>query len=184
MFSVWLSICGQNEKSVYSSFYPEVYRVDGKIIYPMSQFKMEMATMSELKQRILDIIHKPQLASLATVTELNNPWVRYVVTVGDGNFVLRCATLVESRKVQQIKNNPNVHLTCGVSSFLAMQPYLQIQAKARVATDKDERHNFWNDMLAPMFTGPDDPKYAVIVIEPYRIESCTPGSYQPEIWTR
>ena len=40
--------------------------------------------MEELKQRILDIIHKPQLAALATVTEQNNPWVRYVVTVGDG----------------------------------------------------------------------------------------------------
>lgn len=140
--------------------------------------------MSELNQRILDIIHKPQLASLASVTELNNPWVRYVVTVGDGNFILRCATLVDSRKVEQIKNNPNVHLTCGVSSFLAMQPYLQIQAKARVTTDKDERHNFWNDMIAPIFTGPDDPKYAVIIIDPYRIEYCTPGSYQPEIWTR
>jgi general stress protein 26 len=140
--------------------------------------------MSELKQRILDIIHKPQLASLATVTERNNPWVRYVVTVGDGNFILRCATLAESRKVGQIQNNPNVHLTCGVSSFLEMRPYLQIQAKARISTDREERHNFWNDMLAPIFTGPDDPKYAVIIIEPYRIEYCTPGSYVPEIWTR
>lgn len=140
--------------------------------------------MSELNQRILDIIHKPQLASLATVTEMNNPWVRYVVTVGDGNFILRCATLAESRKVGQIQNNPNVHLTCGVTSFMEMRPYLQIQAKARVTMDKEERHNFWNDMLAPIFTGPDDPKYTIIIIEPYRIEYCTPGSYLPEIWTR
>ncbi len=140
--------------------------------------------MSELNQRILDIIHKPQLASLATVTEMNNPWVRYVVTVGDGNFTLRCATLAESRKVGQIQKNPNVHLTCGVTSFMEMQPYLQIQAKAHVTMDKEERHNFWNDMLAPIFTGPDDPKYAVIIIEPYRIEYCTPGSYLPEIWAR
>lgn len=140
--------------------------------------------MSDLKQRILDIIHKPQLASLATVTEQNNPWVRYVVTVGDGSFTLRCATFADSRKVAQIENNPNVHLTCGVSSFLAMQPYLQIQAKARIARGLEERHNFWNDMLAPIFNGPDDPRYVVIIIEPYRIEYCTPGSYQPEIWTR
>lgn len=140
--------------------------------------------MSELNQRILDIIHKPQLASLATVTEMNNPWVRYVVTVGDGNFTLRCATLAESRKVGQIQKNPNVHLTCGVTSFMEMRPYLQIQAKAHVTMDKEERHNFWNDMLAPIFAGPDDPKYAVIIIEPYRIEYCTPGSYLPEIWAK
>ncbi len=140
--------------------------------------------MSDLKQRILDIIHKPQLAALATVTEQSNPWVRYVVAVGDGDFVIRCATFVESRKVKQIKNNPNVHLTCGVTSLMEMQPYLQIQGQARVTTDKEERHGFWNDLLAPIFDGPDDPKYCIVVVEPYRIEYCTPGSFEPEIWTK
>jgi len=140
--------------------------------------------MSDLQQRILDIVHKPQLAALATVTEKNNPWVRYVVTVGDGDLVIRCATFVKSRKIEQIKNNSNVHLTCGVNSFQEMQPYLQIQGQARVSTDKNERHGFWNDMLDPIFDGPDDPQYCVIVIEPYRIEYCTPGSYEPEVWTK
>ena len=140
--------------------------------------------MTDLKQRILDILHKPQLAALATVTEQNNPWVRYVVTVGDGNFNLRCATFVESRKAKQIEKNPNVHLALGATGFQEMKPYLQIQAKARVTTEKDERHRFWNDMLTPIFAGPDDPKYSIIVIEPYRIEYCSPGSYVPEVWTR
>jgi general stress protein 26 len=140
--------------------------------------------MSDLQQRILDIVHRPQLAALATVTELNNPWVRYVVTVGDGNLILRCATFAESRKVEQIDHNPNVHLTCGVTSFQEMQPYLQIQGRARVTDDKEERHAFWNDMLTPVFDGPDDPKYCVIIVEPYRIEYCVPGSYEPEVWTR
>jgi len=140
--------------------------------------------MPDLQQRILDIIHKPQLAALATVTEKNNPWVRYVVTVGDGDLMIRCATFGDSRKTEQIENNPNVHLTCGVTSLQEMQPYLQIQGQARVSSDKVERHAFWNDMLLPVFEGPDDPNYSVIVIEPYRIEYCTQGSYEPEIWTR
>ena len=140
--------------------------------------------MQDLQQRILDILHKPQLASLATVTEQNNPWVRYVVGVGGGDFGIRCATFVKSRKVKHIENNPNVHLTCGVSSLQEMQPYLQVQGLARVTVDKEERHGFWNDMLAPIFEGPDDPKYCLIVVEPYRIEYCTPGSYEPEVWTK
>lgn len=140
--------------------------------------------MSDLEQRILDIIHKPQLAALATVTDLNNPWVRYVVTVGDGDFKLRCATIAGSRKVKQIESNPNVHITCGVSSLMEMQPYVQIQGKATVTVAKEERHGFWNDMLASIFDGPDDPAYSVIVVEPYRIEYCTQGSYEPEVWTR
>ncbi|KJS02478.1 MAG: hypothetical protein VR65_05295 [Desulfobulbaceae bacterium BRH_c16a] len=140
--------------------------------------------MSDLQQRILDIIHKPQLAALATVTEKNNPWVRYVAAVGDANFVIRCATLADSRKVKQIRNNPNVHLTCGVNSLLEIRPYLQIQGQARVTENHEERHRFWNDMLEPIFDGPDDPRYVVIIIEPYRIEYCTPGPYAPEIWTK
>jgi hypothetical protein len=38
-------------------------------------------------------------------------------------------------------------------------------------------------MLANIFDGPDDPKYGVLVMSPYRIEYCTPGTYEPEIWT-
>ena len=140
--------------------------------------------MADLQQRILDIIHRPQLAVLATVTEQNNPWVRYVITVGDAHFTLRCATLVHSRKIRHIQNNPNVHLTCGVTSLKEIRPYLQIQGQARITTNKDERYGFWNEMLAPIFEGPDDPDYAIIVVEPYRIEYCTPGSYEPEVWTR
>ncbi|MCK5516103.1 MAG: pyridoxamine 5'-phosphate oxidase family protein [Desulfobulbaceae bacterium] len=140
--------------------------------------------MPDLEQRILDIIHKPQLAALATVTEQHNPWVRYVLTVGGGDLVVRCATFVDSRKVKHIESNPDVHLTCGVNSLQEMQPYLQIQGLARVSTDKEERHGFWNDMLAPIFDGPDDPKYSIIIVEPYRIEYCIPGSYEPEVWIK
>ena len=140
--------------------------------------------MSDLRQRILEIIHRPQLAALATVTEMDNPWVRYVVAIGDAHFAIRCATFIESRKVKHILKNPNVHLTCGVNGLQSMQPYLQIQGQARIATDREERHGFWNEMLAPIFDGPDDPRYALIIVEPYRIEYCTPGSYETEIWTR
>jgi general stress protein 26 len=140
--------------------------------------------MEELKQQILEVIHKPQLAALATLTDQNNPWVRYVVTVGDGDFNLRCATFVNSRKVAQIRRDPNVHVTCGVTNFMEMAPYVQFQGKAEVTTDHDERHNFWNDLLAPIFKGPDDPNYCIIVIRPYRIEYCTPGIFEPEVWVR
>lgn len=140
--------------------------------------------MEELEQKILDIIHKPQLAALATVTEQNNPWVRYVVTVGDGDFNMRCATFAASRKVAQIKNNPNVHITLGVTDFMDMHPYVQVQGQAEVTTDHDERHNFWNDLLAPIFKGPDDPNYCVLVVKPYRIEYITPGVFDPEVWVR
>lgn len=139
--------------------------------------------MSDLKERIGSILQQPQLTGLATVTDDGKPWVRYVMTVADEDLSIRCATFVTARKVKQIEHNPEVHLTCGITNPEEMAPYVQIQAKAQLDTSKDARHGFWTEMLAPIFDGPDDPKYGVLVMTPYRIEYCTPGSYEPEVWT-
>ena len=139
--------------------------------------------MSELKERIYAILKEPQLAGLATITEDGKPWVRYVMTLASEDLTIRCATFVTARKVAQIEKNPEVHLTCGVTNPSEMVPYLQIQGRAKLNTSKDARHAFWTDMLSNIFDGPDDPKFAVLETTPYRIEFCSPGSYEPEVWT-
>lgn len=138
--------------------------------------------MSDLKQRIIDILRQPQLASLATVLGDAKPWVRYVFCVGREDMSIRFATLADSRKLVQIKHNAEVHLTCGVSDPADIRVYLQIQGRAELATDQAERDNFWKDSLRTYFEGPDDPNYAVVIIFPYRIELCTPGLHTPEVW--
>ena len=140
--------------------------------------------MSELQERISVILKQPQLAALATITEDGKPWVRYVMTLADDNLLIRCATFVGARKVKQIEKNPEVHLTCGVTNPQEMAPYLQIQGRATLNTSKEVRHGFWQEMLGQIFDGPDDPKYGVLEIVPYRIEYCAVGSYEPEVWTR
>jgi len=139
--------------------------------------------MADLDARIREILTQPQLSSLATITEESKPWVRYVMAVGDESMTLRCATFIEARKVKQITANPEVHLTSGVTSPMVMKPYVQVQGRAAFTAAKETRHAFWNDTLAPIFDGPDDPKYGVIEITPYRIELWSPGSFEPEVWT-
>jgi general stress protein 26 len=139
--------------------------------------------MSDLKGRILQVLGQPQLSALATVTAEGKPWVRYVMVVSDNHMTVRFASFVGARKIEQIKRNPEVHLTCGVTNPTDMKPYLQIQGRARFTTEEKERHGFWNEMLRPIFDGPDDPKYGVVTVEPYRIELCTPGSFEPEVWS-
>ena len=139
--------------------------------------------MAELRDQIYEILSKPQLAGLATVTQEGTPWVRYVMTVAAEDLTIHFATFIGARKVEQIKANPEVHLTCGVTNPMEMVPYLQIQGRAGLRTDEEIRHAFWSDMLAPIFEGPDDPKYGVVEVTPYRIEYCTPGSYEPRVWT-
>ena len=138
--------------------------------------------MADLQERIMEILRAPKLSSLATLTEDGKPWVRCVVAIAGDDMSIRCATFVGSRKVNQIAANPEVHLACGVTDPAAMAPYLQIQAHAELTTDKADRHTFWNPTLASIFDGPDDPKYGVLVMRPYRIEDCTPGSMTPEVW--
>ena len=139
--------------------------------------------MSDLKDKIYQVLKGLQLAGFATVTEDGKPWVRYVMMGTSQELTIRFATFVTARKVAQIKNHPEVHLTCGVTDPQTPAPYVQIQGRARMTTDKAERHDFWSDMLSQIFKGPEDPNYGVIIVEPYRIEYCTPGSFEPEVWT-
>ena len=138
--------------------------------------------MPKLRQRIFEILRPAQLACLATVTSDGKPWVRYVFCETREDLTIRCASSVGSRKVAQIQINPEVHLTCGVASPAFMKPYLQIQGRAEFSTGEAEQHGFWKESLTHYFKGPDDPNYGVLVIRPYRIELCTPGSPQPEVW--
>ncbi len=138
--------------------------------------------MDDLKASILEILKQLQLASLATITGDGKPWTRYVMVVADDDLTVRCATFVNARKVAQIRDNPEVHLTCGITDPTVMKPYLQVQARAELSTDEAERNAFWNDSLQGIFSGPDDPNYGVLVMKAYRIERCTPGSMQPEVW--
>ena len=140
--------------------------------------------MSNLAQRILTIIKEPHLASFATIAEESKPWVRYVTCHASEDLTIRFSTFTGSRKVVQIKKNPEVHLTCGVTDLATAQTYLQIQGKAELSTDKAEREAFWTDYLTRYFKGPDDPNYGIIIVKPYRIELYTMGNFKPEVWKK
>lgn len=138
--------------------------------------------MSQLKEKILSIISQPQLLGFATITEDGKPWVRYVMSFGSEDMTIRFASFVGARKVKQIAQNPEVHITCGATDPTKRVPYLQIQGQARFTTEKEERYGLWNDVLKLIFSGPDDPKYGIVIVTPYRIEYCVPGKFVPEVW--
>jgi general stress protein 26 len=138
--------------------------------------------LEEIRKKIMGIIGNPFMAGLATLTEDGRPWVRYVYAVGADDMTIRFSTFLNSRKVGQIEKNPEVHMTCGVLDPQKWEHYLQIQGRAELTTDKAEKEAFWNDEIAKIFDGPDDPKYAIIIVKPYRIEVNSHGSFIPEIW--
>lgn len=140
--------------------------------------------MSDLKERIYNSAKELQLINVATVTTEGKPWVRYVMGKADKDLVFRFCTHVESRKVPQIRKNPAVHISLGVSSLDTAKNFLQVEGTAEVSTDKAERHSFWFDELKNYFSGPDDPGYCIVIIKPSRIEIGTMGNMTPEVWQK
>ena len=138
--------------------------------------------MSDLKQRIFDAAGKIQLINFATITEDGKPWVRYVMGKADSDLVFRFCSRLESRKVAQIRKNPDVHISLGVTSLETAKNWLQVAGTAEVSTDKAERDSFWFDDLKNYFSGPDDPAYCIVIVKPYRIEFGTMESMTHEVW--
>lgn len=138
-----------------------------------------------LKQKIYEVIKTPHLANFATLTEDNKPWTRYVMALGSDDLTIRFSTFLGSRKLQHLKANSEVHLTSGANSVMDMGPYVQVQGTAFVSTNQQDRHAFWNPALAEHFDGPDDPRYAVVIITPYRIEYNSPqNTGAPDVWEK
>ncbi|MBL7203387.1 MAG: pyridoxamine 5'-phosphate oxidase family protein [Desulfobacteraceae bacterium] len=102
--------------------------------------------------------------------------------MADENLTIWMATFVNSRKVAQIRKNPEVHLTTGVTDMETAESYLQIQGRAEILTDEKTKKAVWNDHLENIFSGPDDPNYCVCKITPYRIEYQGMGMVPPEVW--
>ncbi|MBN2056361.1 pyridoxamine 5'-phosphate oxidase family protein [bacterium] len=140
--------------------------------------------MSDLRERIMDILKKPQLAVLATITDEGAPWCRYIMIATGDDLTMRCATFTGSRKVAQIKANPAVHLTCGAGGADGMGPYLQISGTAECSVSTEERQGLWNEGLSGYFKGPDDPNFCVLIIKPEVIEYMGMGKMFPEVWHR
>jgi general stress protein 26 len=139
-----------------------------------------------VEQKLHEVINKPMVASVATLED-GKPWVRYMVVIPTGDsFSLWSSSSINSRKIEQIKKNPHVHITMGEASTNPnfMGTYVQFAGIAEIKTDKETRHKYWNDMLANYYKGPDDPNYAIIIFKPEMIElwGDRENPFTPYVW--
>ena len=138
--------------------------------------------MSDLKEKIFEKLREHTLASFATITEDGKPWTRYVVVKADDQMNICFATFKNSRKINQIAQNPQVHLVLGVAEPLTATSWLQVQGQAEILEDTETKNVVWYDLLSSIFRGPDDPNYVVCKVTPYRIEYWMMNVPKPEIW--
>lgn len=145
---------------------------------------MDKAQKEALKRKILAMCARPTVAVLATVTEDKRPWARYMAPTADENLDFWMSSFTDSRKTAQIRNNPHVHLTTGVTDMETASAYLQVEGDAQVITDQAVKNANWDERMRKYFRGPDDPDYCVIKISSRRIEYQTMEPVPPEVWER
>ena len=137
---------------------------------------------TELKDKIVDLISRPQMASVATIKD-GKPWTRYMMVSGEPDLTLYTTTFSSARKVKQIKKDNNVHVILGGDEKNFKDPHVNIQATAQVLTDLETKKKFWCDHLKQFFSGPEDQNFSVIMISPQVIEYTSGDALVPEVYT-
>lgn len=121
----------------------------------------------KLKQTIVKILDDHQIGTLATI-ENNKPYSRYMTFFHEG-ITFYTATNKETHKVEDIKQNANVHILLGYTFDGTTDQYIEVEGEASIHDDEKMRQHLWNEKLEPWFSGPDDPSYIVLKITPTEI---------------
>jgi general stress protein 26 len=121
-----------------------------------------------LKDNILEVLRGEHVAAVATVTD-GRPAVRFMALVGLDDLSLIGGTMKSSRKVEQIRKNPEVALSTW-SGKSYTDPYVLIKSKAEIHEDLETKKKFWDPKLETYFLNPENPSYVVLKFVPQRIE--------------
>lgn len=135
-----------------------------------------------LKEKILQVIGGMHPAAIATV-DRGLPAVRFMVLTGFDDMTLVGGTMKASRKVEQLRKNPNAAIAIWSGKEFT-DPYVVIQAKGEVHEDLATKKKYWNPMYEQYFKKVDNPDYVVLVFTAEEIEYTDPPTMGHETWTR
>ncbi|MCQ6563069.1 pyridoxamine 5'-phosphate oxidase family protein [Paenibacillus mendelii] len=139
-----------------------------------------MQETKQLEKQIADVLKSNQICSFGTV-DGNKPKVRYMALFSEG-LDIYLATNSKTDKVDELKNNDNVHILVGYDGKRSSD-ILQIEAVAELCKNNTLRERLWSDAFKAWFDGPHDPEYIILTIKPGRIEYMSEGA-EPQRWER
>ncbi len=116
-----------------------------------------------------DIIQKAHYCTFITVDADGQPQARIVDPIApDADFTIWFATNPLTRKVDQVRRNPQVTLSCfdaGTSS------YVTLLGRGSLVTDVDEKQRHWKNEWAAIYpNGAKGDDFMLIRIAPARLE--------------
>jgi general stress protein 26 len=135
-----------------------------------------------LAEKILEVVGGPHVAAFATIAG-TMPAVRFMVLNGLPDMTLVGGTMKASRKVEQLRKNPNAAIAIWSGKEFT-DPYVVIQAKGEVHEDVKTKEKYWNPMFQHYFKSVDNPDFVVLVFTAREIEYHGPNMMEPEVWKR
>jgi general stress protein 26 len=136
----------------------------------------------ELREKILEIIGGPHTAAVATL-DGKVPAVRFMLLTGFPDMTLVGGTMKSSRKVVQLKQNPDVAIAMWSGKEFT-DPYVEIQAKAGIHEDIGTKKKYWNPMFIPYFKSVDNPDFVILKFTAREISYYVPSTAKIEVWKR
>lgn len=133
----------------------------------------------QLKKEILSELKESKTGTLATVKN-NKPHTRYMTFYND-NLTLYTPTGKDTYKVEEIEQNPNVHILIGYSGEGIGDTFLEIEGTAKIQDSQQIKEKLWNDEISKWFKSPDDPEYIVLEIKPKTIRYMNDGEDTPQV---
>ena len=121
-----------------------------------------------LKEDIFKVIGGQVVAAVATIRE-GKPSVRYMSLIGLEDLTMIGTTRKASRKVGQIKKNPDIALAIWSGKNFS-DPYVVIQSEAEIHEDLETKRKYWSPVMEPYFQKPENPDYVVVKFKPNNIE--------------
>ena len=135
-----------------------------------------------LNDLILEVIGGPHVAAVATL-DGKLPAVRFMVLAGFSDMTFVGATMKASKKVGQLKKNPDAALAIWSGKEFS-DPYVEVQAKAKIHEDVATKKKYWNPMYEQFFKTPENPDFVVLVFTASEITYHGKNMATTEIWKR
>ncbi len=117
-----------------------------------------------LKAKLLELIQNHKVGTLATISH-QKPFSRFMLFFND-DLVLYTATNKNTHKVEDMKENPHVHILLGNNCKSWDNPYVEVEGTVSVEESMELKEKFWNDHLKSWIPGADDPSYLLLKITP------------------
>lgn len=136
----------------------------------------------ELREKILEVIGGPHTAAVAT-TDGKLPAVRFMLLVGFPDLTIIGGTKKSSRKVAQLKKNPEVAIAMWSGKEFT-DPYVEIRARAEIHEDSETKKKYWNPVFVPYYKSVDNPEFVILKFMADEIAYYVPSMARREVWKR